>query len=53
MAIIMYLKICATDYISVVYKSATGYVVMAVVLVVYIGTLYVTERMKQKILYVD
>jgi Flp pilus assembly protein TadB len=50
-AIILYLKVCSNDYISIVYKSATGYIVMAGILIIYLGTLYITDKMKQKVLY--
>ena len=49
-AILMYLRIFSSDYIEGIYNNAAGVGVMFVILIVYVGTIYIIDRMKQKVL---
>jgi len=50
--ILIYLRIFSKDYIEGIYSSGMGLFIMFIILIVYGITLYIIDRMKQKILII-
>ena len=49
LGILVYLRLFSGEYIDVIYKSINGYIIMAIILLLYVVIVYITDRMKQKI----